>query len=275
MSAAAKVLLRPLTVIAAALWLQPANAGCAPYTSSSPAAVRIDTDAMLVVTHASARYDARRSTKFGVDSAVKFARSRGMPVLYLEDGSPAEFQLPDDCNPDHWLRSEEGEFPVEFRASHVYVAGGHLEVCLANTLIDVLDRWSRQPRRDLTITYFMDAIYSNGSAVSENDPWQRDFAGFLSVVTYGRPATGEWPKVALLETMGIIASESLQMDYLERIVPHHVRFFGTDHRVEIVLHDQTRVIQRGRGERPPVLRFQFVDSAMERFRPPRAIPGTD
>jgi len=265
-----------LLLFAAALLLpHAATAACGPYKRSSPAEVRINADAMLVVTHASARYDARRSTKHGVDSAVRFARAKGLPVLYLEDGSPAEFQLPDDCNPDHWLYSEEGELPVDFRASHVYVAGGHLEVCLANTLVDVMDRWSRQQRRDLTITYFMDAIYSNGKEVADSDPWQRDFANFLSVVTYGRPATSDWPKVALLETMGIIVSESRQFDYLERIVPHHSRFFGADYRVEIVLNDRTRVIQQGRGPRPPLLRFQFFDSALEKPSQGRAVAGSD
>lgn len=239
------------------------QAACGPYVRSQPAAVHIDADAMLVVTHASARYDARLSTKRGVDDAVRFARARGLPVVYLEDGSPPELQLADDCRPDHWLYSENGELPIDFRASRVYVAGGHLEVCLANTLLDIMERWSKQPRRDLTITYFMDAIYSNGKEIADSDPWQRDFASFLSVVTYGRPATSEWPKVALLETMGIIVSEARQFAYLERIVPHYARFFGMDYRVEIVLNGETRVLQPGRGQRPQRLRFQFFDSASE------------
>lgn len=265
-----------LLLIAVSLLLSGAvDAACGPYQRSSPSEVRLNADAMLVVTHASARYDARLSTKRGVDSAVRFAKSRGLPVLYLEDGSPAERQLPDDCHPDHWLYSEEGELPVDFRGSHIYVAGGHLEVCLANTLVDVMDRWSRQPRRDLTITYFMDAIYSNGKEVADSDPWQRDFANFLSVVTYGRPATGDWPKVALLETMGIIVNESRQLDYLERIVPHHSRYFGADYRVEITLNDRSRVIQQGRGPRPPVLRFQFLDSAAENPAQIRTLAGSD
>jgi hypothetical protein len=264
-----------LLIAVATLLPDLAAAACGPYKRSSPAEVRINADAMLVVTHASARYDARLSTKRGVDSAVRFAKSKGLPVLYLEDGSPAEFQLPDDCNPDHWLHSEEGELPVDFRGNQVYVAGGHLEVCLANTLVDVMDRWARQPRRDLTITYFMDAIYSNGKEVADSDPWQRDFANFLSVVTYGRPATSDWPKVALLETMGIIVSESRQFDYLERIVPHHSRFFGADYRVEIGLNDRVRVIQQGRGSRPPVLRFQFLDSAAGTGPQGRTVAGSD
>jgi len=264
-----------LLIAVSALLPDFATAACGPYKRSSPAEVRINADAMLVVTHASARYDARFSTKRGIDNAVKFAKSKGLPVLYLEDGSPAEFQLPDDCNPDHWLHSEEGELPVDFRASHVYVAGGHLEVCLANTLVDVMDRWAKQPRRDLIITYFMDAIYSNGKEVADSDPWQRDFANFLSVVTYGRPATSDWPKVALLETMGIIVSESRQFDYLERIVPHHSRFFGTDYRVEISLNDRIRVIQQGRGSHPPVLRFQFLDSAAVNAPQGRTYSGSD
>lgn len=264
-----------LLIAVATLLPDLAAAACGPYKRSPPAEVRINADAMLVVTHASARYDARLSTKRGVDSAVKFAKSKGLPVLYLEDGSPAEFQLPDDCNPDHWLHSEEGELPVDFRGNQVYVAGGHLEVCLANTLVDVMDRWAKQPRRDLTITYFMDAIYSNGKEVVDSDPWQRDFASFLSVVTYGRPATSDWPKVALLETMGIIVSESRQFDYLERIIPHHSRYFGADYRVEIGLNDRTRVIQQGRGSRPPVLRFQFLDSATETGSQGRTVAGSD
>jgi hypothetical protein len=137
-----------------------------------------------------------------------------------------------------------------------------------------MGKWAKLPRRDLSVTYFMDAIYSNGKEVAPSDPWQRDFANFLNVVTYGRSATNDWRKVTLLETLGIIANEQRQFAYLERILPHYRRTLSADYRVEIMLNDKRKVIQRGRGERPPVLRFHFVDSAFDGGRQAKAYSPT-
>lgn len=250
----------------AAMWLPGMAFGaCGPHERSNSSRIRIDSESVLLVTHASSRFDARMTTKRGVDAAVRFAKTRGIPVIYLEDSNPPEYYLPDDCNPTHWVYSESGELPVNLSASHVYVVGGHLEVCLSNTLLDVLLQWSKQPKRDLTVTYFMDAIYSNGKEVADTDPWHQDFAGFMSVVTYGQTGNGDAYKISLLESIGIIVREDRQFAYLQRLIPHFPRMFNTDYRVELLHNGKSRIIQRGRSVNGPVLRFQFIGSAAERI----------
>jgi hypothetical protein len=108
-------------------------------------------------------------------------------------------------------------------ATHVIVAGGHLELCLATTMNDVLDRWSRQPPARRTMTFVMDAIYSNGRLVDEGDPYFADLQRFMNVVTYGRPGGETWPKLTLLETMGVIGRLNREREYVRRILPHWER----------------------------------------------------
>lgn len=143
----------------------------------------------------------------------------------------------------------------------LYAVWGHLEECQFNTLNEVLLSWAKKPARNLTVTYFMDGIFSNGKRIDESDPYYADYEKFMRIVTYSRPAGEHYPKLTLLETMGIILKERLQYDYLQRVLPRYDRTLP-DYRVELRLNDSVmRVLQPGRGERPPVLHFEFLDSA--------------
>jgi hypothetical protein len=240
-----------------------AQAGC-PTPRVTPARnLRLAADSALIVTHATSTNDARLSTKRGVDEATRFARGRGIPIVYLVDDSPSRYQFTEDCEPDHWVYSEGGEIDFDFTPSHLYVAGGHLEVCLSRTLHDVLLQWSRRPERDLTVTYFMDAVYSNGRSVDENDRFQADFQRFLGIVTYGRPSGEHWPKLTLLELLGVILDLDDIQGFLERILPGWRHTFPSHYRVELKVNDwNARVLQRGGDPFAPKLLFHFVDSAL-------------
>lgn len=239
-----------------------ANCAASSLTLTDPAKLQLNADKVMIVTHASSLYDGRISTKFGIDEAVSYAKSRKIPVVYLRDSNPLADYFVSDCQPDHWVRSEDGEVNFDVAPTHVYVAGGHLEECLSRTLHDVLYSWAKQPQRSLTVTYFMDGIYSNGKSISEADPFYADYQRFMGIVTYSRPAGEHFPKLTLLETMGVILKEAQQNAYLERILPHFRRTLGKAYRVELrVSGSQMKVLQRGEGERPPVLRFEFVESA--------------
>lgn len=242
-----------------------AAAGCPKPELTEPAQVRLSGDAVLIVTHATSTHDARISTKRGVDEAVAFAKSRRIPVVYLKDDTADEHYFMEDCHPDYWVRSEDGE--VRFQMpSHVYVAGGHLEFCLAATVNDVLHVWSKQPKRNLTVTYLMDAIYSNGSSVEESGPYYADFRKFMGVVTYRRPGGDHWPKLTLLEIMGVIQKEEHELQYLTKILPYYARTLSGDYRVELKLNDSVaKVLRPARGWNPPTLRFNFVDSAIKLY----------
>lgn len=244
-------------------WLSlPALASCPGHAFTEPAQLKLTGESVMIVTHASSNDDGRIATKSGVDEAVRFAKKRRIPVVYLQDDRPAINYFMEDCSPDYWVYSEGGEIGFDVPASHLYTTGGHLEECLSSTLHDVLLGWARKPRRNLTVTYFMDAIFSNGKYIEETDPYHRDYVRFMGIVTYDKPAGEHYQKLTLLETMGIILDERRQYEYLQRILPQFARTLGPDYRVELkLLASPAKVLQPGRGPRPPVLRFEFLDSA--------------
>src|SRR4029077_5399714 len=103
--------------------------------------------------------------------AIRFAKKKRIPVIYLQDDRPHENYFMEDCNPDSWVFSGDGSLQFNVSPAHVYVVGGHLEECLSRTLHDVLTSWAKQPGRNLTLTYFMDGIFSNGKGITEADPY--------------------------------------------------------------------------------------------------------
>ena len=201
-------------------------------------------------------------SKRGIDEAVRLARRAKIPVVYLQGDSPAEYYFADDCKPDYWVASQDGEVTFEV-PEHVYVLGGHLELCLSRTLHDVLLSWKRNPKRNLTITYLMDGIYANGKSIEPGDRYYGDFERFMGIVTHGRPAGEHWPKLSLLEMMGIILKEEHEIEYLTKILPHYESTLPRGYRVELKLNDTVRTLQKVAGWRPPTLRFEFLDSSLE------------
>jgi hypothetical protein len=139
----------------------------------------------------------------------------------------------------------------------------NLELCLSTALHDILHQWSKQPPRNLTVTYLMDAIYSNGKHIQPTEPFYQDFVRFLDVVTYGRPGGEHWPKLSLLETMGIIIREDHELAYLKQVLPRWDTTFPESVRVEVQLNDSVKkVLRSSPGWHPPTLLFRFVDSAL-------------
>ncbi|HLA33582.1 MAG TPA: hypothetical protein VJ001_01810 [Rhodocyclaceae bacterium] len=241
---------------------------CPPHTVADSSRVKFDSDAVLIVTHASSTYDARYSTKRGVDEAVRFAKSQRIPVVYLQDDTPDRYYFMEDCNPDYWLHSQGGEIDFEVTPTQVYIVGGHLEMCLSETLYGVLRSWAKKTPRNLTITYFMDAVYSNGKEIDPADPFYPDFVRFMDIVTYGRPGGEHWPKLTLLETMGVIVNEDHELDYIKQILPRWGGSFLDNYRVVVQMNDSVKkVIQSASGWRPPTLRFHFIDSALNLTTP--------
>lgn len=244
-----------------------AAAACSKPELTDPARVRLTGDSVLIVTHATSAHDARLATKRGVDEAIQFAKSKRIPVIYLKDDSGDEYYFMEDCRPDHWVLSAAGDIPFDALPAHVYVAGGHLEFCLSATVNDVIRIWSGQKtRQNLTVTYLMDAIYSNGNSVEESDPYYADFQKFMGIVTYGRPGGDHWPKLTLLETMGVIQNEAHEFQYLTKILPHYARVLPSDYRVDLKFNGSVvKVLRPARGWNPPTLRFNFVDSAINLY----------
>lgn len=236
---------------------------CPPHGFTESSQVKLTGDSVMIVVHATSTHDARFATKRGVDEAVRYARIKKIPVIYLQDDTPEQFYYMEDCNPDYWVFSQGGEISFEVAPSHVYIIGGHLELCMSATLHDILRQWAKQPARNLTVTYLMDAIYSNGKLIDPADPFYDDFVKFMNVVTYGRPGGEHWPKLSLLESMGIIVREDHELEYLKQSLPRWDRTMPADYRVALQLNDSVKkVLRPAPGWKPPTLLFHFVDSAL-------------
>lgn len=258
-------MLRLFILMLFALGSTAAAAICPPRPFSYPADLLVDNEAVLIVTHASSAYDPRYATKRGVDEAVSLARSRNMPVLYLENEETSERYFAEDCAPDYRIFSEDGELPLDVRSTDVYVAGGHIELCLARTLQDIVASWSRHPERRLRITFLMDGIYSNGKSLQEKDPYYAGARRFLDIVSHGRSERETWAKLTLLETMALIDKPERKHEFLQRLLPAYEHILSSSYRVELQLNEEApRLLRRGNGS-GMLLQFRFVDSA-ERLR---------
>lgn len=243
-------------------------AACRNHVITRPDQVKISGESVMIVVHQSSTYDARFSTKRGIDEAIRYAKGKGIPIIYLQDDTPDEYYFMEDCEPDYWVHSDGGEITFEVTPSHVYIVGGHLELCMSAALHDILLQWARRPPRNVTITYLMDAIYSNGKMIDPSDPFYGDFLRFMDIVTHGRPGGEHWPKLTLLETMGIIVREDHKLNYLQQVLPRWDRTLPPSYQVLLQLNDApARVLRSAPGWRPPTLRFHFLDSAVDRGMP--------
>jgi hypothetical protein len=140
---------------------------------------------------------------------------------------------------------------------------------MSAALHDITYQWAQRPAQNFTITYLMDAIYSNGKMVEESDPFYKDFSRFMDIVTYGRPGGEHWPKLSLLETMGIIVREDHELDYLKKVLPRWDTTFPVSYRVAVKMNDSVnKVLRTAPGWHPPTMLFHFVDSAVTLASPP-------
>jgi len=79
-----------------------------------------------------------------------------------------------------------------------------------------------------------------------------------------RPGGEHWPKLNLLETMGVILREEHELDYLTQVLPRWETTFPENYRVELQLNDSVKkVLRSAPGWHPPTVLFHFVDSAAD------------
>lgn len=238
-----------------------AHASCHKPIFSSPDQIDLKSDSVLIVTHATTVFDPRFTSKRGVDEAISYARVKGIPVIYLQDNSPEQSYFMGECKPDYRAFSADGEVTFEISPSNVYVVGGHLEQCLYNTVSDVLSSWAKQSSRNLTVTYLMDGIYSNGDLIRDTDYYQRDFGLFMRALTHRLTEDDPWPKITLLESLGLINQEENEIEYLKRTLPDIGSILPDDYRVELKLNDAPAVqLQEAAEDIAPTLQFKFVDT---------------
>ena len=86
----------------------------------------------------------------------------------------------------------------------------------------------------------------------------------MDIVTYGRPGGEYWPKLTLLETMGIINKEEHELEYINKILPRWDTTFPKNFRITVKLNNSVeKVLRAAPGWNPPTVRFHFVDSAQK------------
>ena len=254
--------MKPFVVLVLLLLSQTALAACPRPPFTPPAQVSLNSDAVLLVTHASATYDTRMSSKLGVDRAIRAARQKGIPVVYLEDRTPETQYYTADCSPDYRVFSRDGEVPFEVKASRVFVVGGHLEHCLARTVKDVIASWARQPVRDRNLTFLMDGIYSTGELIEESDPFYQGFRQFKRAIAHRRTDADPSPKFSLLETLGLIDQEEAELEFLRRALPNSGEVLTAAYDVVLSLNGTLTTKVRGESDQAAArIRFNFVDSA--------------
>jgi hypothetical protein len=218
---------------------------------------------LVLMVHASHDFDSRKATSNGIEFLTKFAHQKQFDVLHLKDDAQVSKYFASTVSCDGtWWKSGGGEMQSYVVSEDVHVAGGHLEYCFNTALNQMVYGWKKQNKRSkLKITYYADAIYSNGKLVYDTDPYYNDFKKFINVTAYGRPGGEYWPKVTLLETLGIIANINNQYEYIQRALPR----FDTslpDYKVTLKIDGlAARVLQDPKnavGE----LEFVIKDSAM-------------
>jgi hypothetical protein len=219
---------------------------------------------LVLVTHPSKSFDPRLSSKRGTDELMRVAKVKGWPSLYLKDDDRIGQYFVDDCDPSGWVFSQDGELNFALNSQAVYVAGGHLELCLSRSLHDLILQWAKEPPQNRRITFVMDAIYSNGKYFEEGSAGYDDLQRFFAVTNYRRPGGEAWPKLNLLESMGVIKSPAEQTEYLKTVLPRWDRTFDDRWRVEMIDDDgAVTVLRKGSGNPSAVMQFKFVDSMLD------------
>ncbi|MFM1788223.1 MAG: hypothetical protein RLZZ166_690 [Pseudomonadota bacterium] len=219
---------------------------------------------VVLVTHPSKSFDPRLSSKRGTDELMRVAKVKDWTSFYLKDDDRIGQYFVDDCEPTAWVFSQDGELSFELSARDVYVAGGHLELCLSRSLHDLILQWAKAPPQSHRITFVMDGIYSNGKYFEEGKAGWDDLQKFFAVTNYRRPGGEAWPKLNLLESMGVIKSPVEQLEYLQTVLPRWDRTFDENWRVELIDDDDVvTVLQKGQGFSAPVMQFKFVDSMLD------------
>lgn len=183
-------------------------------------AVLLNSDPVLIVTHASTVFDGRMTTKLGIDQTVAYAKKNHYQVVYLQTDLQAPsgyFYFPQECKPDYLVASSGGGFIFKIPSRHMISVGGHWQACQKDTLLSVLKQWASLPEGHFRITYVMSGIYIFPHIATPEDPYYSRMRDYLDQVNPQHKASME--KLNLLEMMNLIGDDSLKEDYLRRMTP--------------------------------------------------------
>ena len=179
------------------LGLARADECCQPDWVQDPANWSVDSPTAVFLTHFTKRLDKEELTRPAMQKLVALAKREDIPVVYLQESHhPAADYFYDDCEPTAYVESGVGQFSFKTgKVDHAIVAGGYYELCLNNTVRQLIENWSRhsnqQPTsqqskpRKLKITYVLDATY----AVLSDSHYTDTFDGKIQAWIKEQPCT--------------------------------------------------------------------------------------
>ena len=151
-------------------------------------------DKLLIVTHASSRWDTKERSKAGLRRTLTEARTARIPTVYLQAGNDPDSYFYGEVRPTYRVASSGGAFGFGFAATHVILAGGHLELCQLETVFSVARVWrERGALGDLRLTVISDATYMRGvfGMVRRRDPFYRPYKALRRRLRTKRIAVSE------------------------------------------------------------------------------------
>jgi hypothetical protein len=104
--------------------------------------ISLQGDRVLVVTHASTRWDVKGTIKKSVDISVSFAKGNHIPVVYLQRNLGSSYYA-EDQNPDYYVYSSVGEF--SFAVPRTFITtGGYYSYCQEGTMLQLVRIWGAE-----------------------------------------------------------------------------------------------------------------------------------
>ncbi len=224
---------------------------------AKPASIKIDSDRVLIVTHACSVWDEKCTTKSANDITIKWAKENKIPVIYLQDDFDQKTYFCEDRKPNFFAKSNLGEFSFAVKPTQVLTTGGYSSYCQRETMRDLLKRWSaRQESAD--VCQVTTAIYEY--TYSELLPSDiRTKASDVLIKKHGVST------VPFSDVLDLFDSDESRIAYLKTRVEDYINGnkykndkVMTDFRIVVKYRGKEVVVQEGKGNPPFNLTYRFV-----------------
>ena len=146
--------------------------------------ISLSGETAVLFTHFSKRLDSELLTKPGLERLTEWTKKQTAPLVYLhEPYAEPELYFYSDCEPNAVAKSQIGYF--YFKSAHLrhaIVAGGFYEMCLDNTVRQLIKNWGRadiDAGTKLQITYVIDGIYCVASDCLVTDDFYRGLQDWI------------------------------------------------------------------------------------------------
>jgi len=213
--------------------------------------VRLTQNNLVIVTHASTKWDSKKSAKQGIDQLVYNSKAKQIPIVYLQHTSNSKSYYYGDCQPNYYVNSSGGNFNFDFKAQNIYLAGGHLGLCQDETVSDIVTYWgTNYPKLDLNLSIVTDATYMLNTYVRSRDPYYQKYKKHLKNVGSRR--------ISLATMIKIIEEKDLVIEFLRRYMS--ARVYTWYHSVNLAYQGEHIETHYDMGNNAPVITINFTPS---------------